>query len=248
MIVYVAAVNDKATLDQYLMPWFNSHDAKVALVMDDAGQPKDSIFHKYNQAVDSFADKLSPDDIICFIHEDVKILDPNFTEKIELVFKEKQDIGVLGFVGSSELKDTAAWWYSDNSKMRGHIIQEHGGMASHLIKGPVGYFDDLVTVDGLCFFVKYKMFTEHGFRFDEETYDGFDFYDVDICMQSLEKGFKVATCDCLVQHRSIGDTNGKKSWIEARAKCLNKWTSKGIRFPLYNTQLIKEKNVVEMEV
>jgi len=248
MIYYIVAKNSDQIFMTYVMPGLQQLNAQCAVVMDEVGK-SESIFHKYNEGVHQHVQSgVTAGDIFCFLHEDVKILDPFFAEKAELVFKDKQDVGMLGVVGTSEFLESGGWWHASSEKLRGHIIQENNGMKNHLIKGPVGYYDDLVALDGLCFFIRSSIFMEDKIRFDEETYSGYDFYDIDICLSILEKGYRIASADILVEHKSIGDIRGRESWKDNKDKCIAKWKAKGYAFPLDCSKFNKYQNVQVVDV
>lgn len=249
-VYMVVAQHNPEVFEQYVMPGLQKWELETAVSMDSNPNKSDSIFFKYNDGVKTLLGKtnspVSENDIIGFCHEDVKIIDPFFIPKIQLVFDERGDIGLCGVVGASQISDSGAWWHNKPEDMRGHIIQENGETRSHLAKGQVGFFDDLVVVDGLLFFVRASLFMD-GLRFDQPTYDGFDFYDVDTCISVLEKGFKVGCADILVQHRSIGDVSAKKGWYESRDKFVAKWKAKGIAFPITQKSFITD-NITTVEV
>src|SRR5271157_3331377 len=218
MIRVVVAKHSDEIFQKYLMPYLDKLNILAAIVEDSDDIKDESIFSKYNNGINSLVNNgLSANDIVCFIHEDVKILDPDFVEKLEMVFNGKQDVGMLGVVGSSELLETCMWWNSKPEKLRGHIIQENSQTKYHLVKGKIGYFDDMVIVDGLFFAIRGKFLID-GLRFDDKTYQGFDFYDADMCFQVLELGYKVACVDILMEHRSIGEIINKDSWQENSKK------------------------------
>ena len=52
-----------------------------------------------------------------------------------------------------------------------------------------GSLADVAVVDGMCFFVPRRLFST--IRFDEEYYSGFHAYDMDICMQVQQAGYRV---------------------------------------------------------
>lgn len=240
MVTFVIAQNKQDIFESYLMPGLQRWNAQCTLVTDSMKGVVESIFVKYNAGIEKLKEVgLDDDMIVGFIHEDVKILDPAFIDKVELVFKEKGDVGLLGVVGTAELSETGAWWHTKPENMRGHIIQENGDKAGHLVKGSVGYFDDLVAVDGLCFFIRGSLLI-NGLRFDAKSYNGYDFYDIDTCLTVLEKGFKVACADILIQHRSIGDVTNRKSWHDARDIFLAKWKAKEATFPLTQKFFFKD--------
>lgn len=249
MIYFVVAQHSNETFKEYLLPGLQKYEIVCCICTDTVIGIPESIFIKYNAGIEKLiADKepLKDDDVVAFCHEDVRILDPFFMQKLELVFKERGDIGLCGVVGATEIGDTGAWWHNPPANMRGHIIQENGSSANHLIKGLVGYFDDLVAVDGLCFFIRGNLLL-NGLRFDTTTYNGFDFYDIDTCVTVLEKGFKVACADILLQHKSIGDVTKRKGWYEAKDKFIAKWKAKGFSFPL-SQRLFLNDNIKTVEV
>ena len=58
---------------------------------------------------------------------------------------------------------------------------------------------EVVAVDGFCFFMRKDLF-EH-VSFDEKTFKGFHLYDMDICMQVIDAGYKVCVFrDVLTEH------------------------------------------------
>jgi hypothetical protein len=231
MIRAVVSKHSDEIFQRYLMPCLEKYKIKAAIVIDDDDK-NESIFTKYNNGIDThIKDGLTKDDVVAFIHEDVIILDPNFSAKLEMVFSEKKDVGIVGVVGSSELQPDCAWWRSAPDKLRGHIIQQYGDDRNHLIKGHVGYFDDMVALDGLFFAIRGSILLD-GFRFDGDTFDGFDFYDIDTCLTIIEKGYKAAVIDTLVEHKSIGDIINKLGWQENAAKLSSKWKLKGYSFPI----------------
>lgn len=253
MIYFVIAQNNDEIFKNYLVPGLQQWELKSCICTDEVPGVIESIFQKYNAGIDKLVgnaeyEPLKNEDIVAFCHEDVKLLDPNFVHKVELVFAQREDIGLCGVVGSTEIGESGGWWHAkpEISKLRGHIIQENGATASHLIKGPIGFFDDLAVVDGLCFFIRGSLLI-NGLRFDQSTYDGFDFYDLDICLSVLEKGFKIGCADILVQHRSIGDVSKKGGWYSSRDKFIRKWKSKNLTFPITQKSFIAD-NIQEVEV
>lgn len=246
MVQFIVAHNDDKVFSEYLMPWLQKWNLTCSMVSDSVKGVTETIFQKYNAGIKCQIDNgLKDDDVVAFCHEDVKLIDPNLIPKIELAFSEKSDLGLLGVVGATELSESGAWWHNKPENLRGHIIQENGKTAGHLIKGAVGYFDDLVVIDGLCFFVRGSLLI-NGLRFDER-YVGYDFYDIDTCLTVLEKGFKVGVADILVQHRSVGDVSGKASWTQNKDTMIAKWKEKGMTFPLTQKQFLND-NIKTVEV
>ena len=64
---------------------------------------------------------------------------------------------------------------------------------------------------------------EQGLRFDTNLKE-FHFYDCDICLQTLERGQKVATIDIVVKHQGSGVPS--KNFNDLRLVFFNKWNKK----------------------
>lgn len=194
-----------------------------------ADQINDSIFKKYNRGIEYFKKEgLSEGDIVIFAHEDSQLIDPVFFEKIKMVFELKKDVGVLGFIGTSKLDNSAAWWMCEKEQHRGRIAQGHtDGSTTELLK-KVGYFEDLVMVDGFCFATRFEL--ANSIKFDDITFDGWHFYDADYCLSVLDRGYKIAVADILSYHMSTGPLT--PDWFKSRSKFIDKWTKKGFKFPI----------------
>ena len=191
----------------------------------------ETIFHKYNLAIQKMVDeKLDDEDIVIFVHNDVRIVDELFQIKVETVFKNNKEVGLLGVVGTKKLAEIGMWWCSMPIDLKGHCIQENDGKEVHLIKGTVAYSENMIAVDGLILMIRGKLFNE-GLRFDE-SFPGFHFYDIDLCLQVLERKYKVAVADILVLHRSVGLGSLSKEWKSNKDLFVKKWKEKGYTFPL----------------
>lgn len=193
-----------------------------------------SIFEKYNIGVSRLVEKgLAVDDIVCFCHADVKILDEDFEEKVLYAFEKVPMLGVAGVIGATELHETCGWWLSDQSLHRGHLMQwvdEKAENKYHMIRKP-GNFTDCCVVDGLCMFVMGHI--AQNLKFDQNTFpNSYDFYDYDYCLSVLGHGYKVAVLDILTEHKSAGNGVLKDSWRVNKEIFLNKWKSVGVNFPV----------------
>lgn len=229
MIYFIVAKHNEDVLNNYLIPSVQKIQSELYLI-----EGSDNIYQKYNTGIQWLKDKeLKNNDIVCFIHEDVKILDPEFQRKIEYLFTNKPEVGACGVIGTRELLENGSWWINDQKKLLGHIIQENqenNDQTYHLIKGGIGYSDEMVVVDGLMIAIRGSLINK-GLKFDE-SYESFHLYDVTICSQVLEMGYKVACVDILLQHKSPGIGFLTKDWIDMRDKFVEKIKSKGYNFPL----------------
>lgn len=224
MIHYIVALNDSDTYSKWLKPSLEKLQAKSVLeVGNDLGN---SMFSKYNYALSNI--KFEETDILAFIHEDVRILDENFEKKIEMVFEKRQNVGILGVIGTKCFTENGGWWLSEKEHHVGHIQQQlNNGTDYHMVK-KIGYFEDVVSVDGCAFFMSGKM--ARSFEFDAATFpEKYHFYDVDACFSALQMGFGVAVADIYIHHKSEGPM--PPSWLEARVAFLKKWKDLGVQFP-----------------
>lgn len=231
---------------------------KILQIMDKPGM-HENIFKKYMAGIQALIQTgLNDDDIIIFMHSDVGIIDPFFRNKIEMVFNEKKDIGLLGVVGTTELLETSGWWANTPDKLRGHCIQgkENSiliGEGFHLVKGAIGYFDDLVAIDGMFMATTGRIIKE-GLFFDVATYpEGNDMYDIDLCLTTLSMGYKIAVADILLFHKSRGLGALTESWKKNQTIMVNKWKNKGFKFPIVRNdfkmkEIITNNNIIEIPI
>lgn len=251
--VIVPRANDD-TFNTCYVPGAQKHNLATFQIMDDKDEDgnvinRKTITQKYNMFFDIIAKQhqFNPEDIIVFCHEDVNVVDDNFIQKMETVFSMKEDIGVLGLAGTAQLDEACRWWASPREHLRGHLLQgnSNDNNSKHLVFGNVGYFNDLVVVDGFFMAFKYKYLVDTGIRFDE-SYECNDMYDLDICMTVLNTGYKVCIADILCYHKSEGMGAIKDTWDNAREKFIAKWKSNGREFPV---KVCKgEDKVINIEV
>lgn len=204
-----------------------------------------SMTEKYNWAIENIILKENQtDEIICFRHLDTEIRTPaDVCEyKLSNMFSDKK-IGCAGLIGTIQLEASCTWW-SPNREVNGSGAIIQGGVRQKLdsegkplvdaegnqilenIEYPMndhpGVHDYLATVDGCCMFFPKRIF-EEGFRFDTALKE-YHFYDCDICLQLLEKGYKISTIDILVKHQSSGIPS--PNFRELGQVFFNKWNKK----------------------
>ena len=231
--------------------------SRVFQIMDQPGK-QENIFLKYRAGIEALLKSECMDnDIVIFAHEDIQILDPFFVQKLETIFNEKKDIGLLGIAGARELNEQGGWWNNITVNLRGHLMQvkegSTAGEAYHLVKGPCGYYDDLAVVDG-CILVTTVKILREGLNFDAATFPvGNDMYDLDFSLQILEAGYKIAVADILILHKSQGLGALQESWKINHDKLIEKWKNKGYKFPIVSSDFIKKdftvtNNIIEIEI
>ena len=202
-----------------------------------------SMTEKFNWAIENIVLK-QDDPNVCFRHLDTEIRTPMDVcdYKLNNLFKDKK-VGVAGLIGTIMLEPSCTWWAPNRDlNGSGFIIQggvrpkldenkqimkdENGNVITELFEYPMadhpGVHDYLATVDGCCMFFPKWVF-ENGLRFDENLKE-YHFYDCDICLQALERGYKVSTIDIVVKHQSSGIPS--KNFNDLRKVFFEKWNKK----------------------
>lgn len=155
-------------------------------------------------------------DILGFIHQDVRFLNPEWPSLIAEGFRYAEHVGVIGFVGSSEMTIDGRWWLSGNR--RGNFLQ---GDAPVDYGEADGKLHIVSSVDGYAMFVTREAFEKSG-GFDE-TYSGWHMYDSDLCTNlRLNHGYGIRVlAQCLTQHLSGGVLD--EDWQVCQKIFMEKW-------------------------
>lgn len=192
------------------------------LIVIDNSSGNYSIFQAYNEGV-----ARSKGEILCFMHDDVLFRTDCWGEIIEKHFREDGGIGLIGFAGTHFLPDSPMYWYGSPFVSQRNLNNDQGVVEEHYHEDWFGDNDliEVVAVDGFCFFVRKKLFDR--IAFDEETFKGFHLYDMDICMQVLESGYKVCVCrDVLSEHCWSESKQFTKQGAETFSENLEKFAKK----------------------
>jgi len=213
---------------------------------------KKPIIEKYDMMVRMMNenDQINDNSIIVFIHEDVNVLDNHFIDKINTVFSEKPEIGVLGVKGVKQISKEG-WWFDEKNKPVGHIIEGIDGKniteGKHTVYGTVGYIDDVTAVEGCLLAVRSSIF-KSDVAFDTKTYKyDRDMYAMDLCVQALLKGYKVCVADILIYHHSNRVRSMSDDWKNSKTLFNEKY--KDLEFPIKPSNIcIKSDEIMEVEI
>jgi len=209
-------------------------NTKTIFYLDDSCG--NSMAKKYNWAIENIVLK-NDDPIVCFRHDDLEFLNNSnllANDILKYQYEHDKKIGVAGVIGTMNLERSMAWW----NPLRqvngiGSIIQCNKNEKGEDIEYPMNDWktmnDHVVSMDGCCLFFHKRLF-EDGLRFDENL-EGYHFYDVDICLESLRRGYKNLIIPIDTRHKSIGMP--PPNFNDLRIKVFNKWNEivKGI-FPI----------------
>jgi GT2 family glycosyltransferase len=260
MIKFIVPVHNQAVFNNYTAVSIKQYNLPTCVIQDNL-KIHQTIFQKYNKGIKALQSnenaKINYDDIIVFMHEDVKILDPCLVEKLSTTFVKKPDIGLIGIVGTDILYDHCVWhldsdrcFNKNTEHLYGHLIQENNGEQFHSVFGNnIGFFDKICMVDGFFMAVRGSLIND-GLMFDEKSYSGYDFYDADLCMQVLQMGYKIGIIDILTQHRSSGSGINKPEWMVAKHVFQQKW--KHVGFPItqisFSSCIKKKSDITVIEI
>lgn len=222
MIKFIVLRKDEANYNSYIGKSLRS--LNVAQSCDiNVLDPKLGISHYINKGIEAFLKTdIKSEDILVFAHEDVNILDPFFIQKLETVFRNKPEIGIVGIAGTTEIDENLVW-FKDNKKIYGQWINNFEDKTKVMGVGNVGYFDNIVAIHK-CFVAIRLSLIKEGLRFDENL--SRDLYMVDLCFQVLDRGYKVAIADILLQHKSIREGNWEAKYV------VDKYKNMGYSFPI----------------
>lgn len=175
-----------------------------------------SIFSAYNEGVAK-----SSFDILCFMHEDILFHTYDWGQKI-VNHLNKPDAGIIGICGGSTLTKVPASWSLFDQKM--FILQSNARGGKPVLHN-TGHDSQstsksALVLDGVFLCARKSLFQT--IRFDDVTFSGFHAYDLDICVQAYQAGYKnYAINDVLIEHFSNGHHN--KQWILNTMTLSDKW-------------------------
>jgi hypothetical protein len=189
------------------------------LIVIDNSKNKYSIFSAYNEG-----ERRAKYSYLCFMHEDILYHTIDWGKKVLEHFKNPK-IGIIGIAGGHYLPHTPASWLS-TSLYSINILQSSSkdGVKTTKHIQCLNYLDgisiEVIAIDGVWFCIPKSLFPT--ISFDEKNFKGFHFYDVDICLQARQAGYKVLmVSDILLEHFSIGSFTNE--WISNATVCYNKW-------------------------
>lgn len=131
----------------------------------------------YNQAM-----KESDAKYKVYLHQDVLIVNQNFITDILTLF-QRDEIGMIGIVGNTEVRESAVMWYG---KRVGMLHSNSVYFADSYLFGEVEKaYQPVEAVDGLL------MVTQYDIPWREELFRGWDFYDMSQSFEFRRKGYCV---------------------------------------------------------
>lgn len=147
-------------------------------------------------------------DTLVFVHDDVMMMEAGWGLALQGKFAADERLGLVGVAGGQYLfaGTRPGWVAAGRPFIHGKVLHEKDGRFLLTVYSRETGDVEVVAVDGLFFAVRASLFER--VSFDENTFDGFHFYDLDIAMQVRKTHRVVVTDDIMVRHRSGGSFDG----------------------------------------
>lgn len=139
-----------------------------------------SLASAYNRAIEESDAKYK-----IYLHQDLFILDEDILYKILHIFG-KEEVGLIGVVGSKNLSSDGVWW---NSKRCYGSYYDNVAVNINEFMNPISSdkeYEEVIAIDGLI------MITQYDIKWREDLFDGWHFYDISQCLEFIKRGYKIA--------------------------------------------------------
>ena len=190
-----------------------------------------SIFTAYNKGVEK-----AQYAYLCFMHEDILFHTQGWGGVIINKLQNPQ-IALLGIMGTHYM-DQYCEYYDTSRITRGRILQSnyHNGNLTKTLYKNYEYKDlgcNVVAIDGVWMATKKKLFNDNILQWDDKTYKGYHFYDMDLSMQAISNNLIIQIVDeLLIEHKSMGNFN--EDFYNASILFHQKWNT---YFPIMSTNI-----------
>lgn len=186
------------------------------LIVIDNSENKYNIFEAYNIGLSK-----SNYPYLCFMHDDIAYHSKNWGLNVVEHFSDAST-GAIGIAGTPYYPQMPGSWWG-GSLVNETLIHNINGTLKSVVKtanDTISIKNQVVVLDGVWLCIRRSLFEK--IRFDELNFEGFHFYDMDICMQIHNLGYKLyCTSDVLLQHFYTGTVDSK--WIDNRIIFQKKW-------------------------
>jgi len=167
---------------------------------------------------------------LCFMHEDLHFGTKNWGQKIIETMERISGCGVTGFAGGLQAcKNFTSWWAGqtrmnvyDGFNGTNHADLKQNYTHHHYANPDAEEFSKVLCVDGLFQCVRKSIWEE--IKYDEDSFPGFHFYDVDFSFAVAEKYNNYVLLNFDVFHDSHGSRN--LEYVQNMFIFQNKWKSK----------------------
>jgi len=170
-------------------------------------------------------------DVVAFLHSDVFVYEAGWDQKVRAQFEANENLGLVGFIGSTEIDSWGGRGMGTHSNMIGSTIhgdgrQWTGSKAEVHGKRDTGFVIDGSVVDG-CVMIFRKSVLEKIEHI--ETLPPHHFYDRIMSVQTIEAGYKVGIMGIEFDHVSGQVANQESKWQDTSKEWFER--VKGITSP-----------------
>ena len=155
--------------------------------------------------------ELAEGDIVAFFHSDLLIWEKGWDRRIRNVFEESEKVGLVGFIGSTEIDSWGGRGIGTISNFQGRELEGYKGSVAEMHGGRITDFRLGAIVDGCAMIFRKKYLDEIGFRDDFPPHH---FYDRLLSCQVLERGYQVGILGIACDHISGQVVNSEKKYHE----------------------------------
>ena len=132
----------------------------------------------------NYAMKASDAKYKVYLHDDVRIINKRFIMDILVLFERHTEVGLLGLLGAQKLPTHAIWWESE--ELFGKVFDNYtGNMELVSFQEVVEEYQSVEAIDGRL------MVTQYDLPWNEELFDGWDFYETSQSTAFIRQGMKV---------------------------------------------------------
>jgi glycosyltransferase involved in cell wall biosynthesis len=166
-------------------------------------------------------------DILCFVHDDVEFITPDWGKNILQHFADDPGTGILGVGGSiCKCRMASAWPQpveGSTAYSRLNVKQQYKHSQRENAHDYINPFNEkkshVITLDGVLLITKKETWQSH--PFDEKLLKGFHGYDLDFSMNIGRKKNNYVIYDVLLVHKSEGVND--MNWFKGIFLVYNKW-------------------------
>lgn len=163
-------------------------------------------------------------EILCFMHEDLKIYTDNWGRLVNELFSKHEKLGMIGVAGGRYKTLFPCSWYTGSEKSDRYRLVQHFKFRQEEPKLDLNNPNEetlslVSTLDGVWFCIRREALAD--VRFDENLLNGFHGYDTDISLSIGRRWNLSVTFEVLIEHFSEGKYDYK--WIENALLVHKKW-------------------------
>jgi GT2 family glycosyltransferase len=167
------------------------------------------------------------DKILVFVHDDARIEDLFFVDKLNQAI---QEFDVIGLAGNQRPDLNGLSWFDPERPLAGfvaHNVKEERGRRSKPERVFVDSYGPTPAkcglLDGVFLAVNPEKLISREVKFDEQF--AFHFYDLDFCLSCVARGLRMGTWPIWIVHQSGGSFNSP-DWRRAARLYERKWIAK----------------------